>query len=217
MPSTKRVGTHPAWSKNDHRQTHASEISIPESSRPVRLRPKILRYSKQPHHQIIHFHVLEPIHNVDVVRGRVPSLILVRHPGLMVQGFHNVRERTMGDKHCVHPEVSVVVPVALRVEFDNQLKRVIAHREGVDSLLCSCQTRHDLSSSERTRTSERYKSARFSGCVSNDNAPASSRGYKRRTFHCCSLLLPKECSDTWWCWPQERIVVLSMASHPRVQ
>ena len=111
--SRARVGTHPASSKNNYRQSHPSEISVPKPSRPVRLRPKILRHSKQPHHQIIHFHILEPIHNVDVVRGRVPPLVLVRHPGLVVQGFHNVRERTMGNEHRVHPEVSVVVSVAL--------------------------------------------------------------------------------------------------------
>jgi hypothetical protein len=94
-----------------------SEIPIPKPNRPIRLCPNVLRHPKQPHHQIVHFHVLEPIHNVNVIRGRVPALVLVRHPGLVVEGFHDVRERTMGDEHCVHPEVSVVVSVVLREEI----------------------------------------------------------------------------------------------------
>lgn len=96
-----------------HCRTLPSEIPIPKPDRPVRFRPNVLRHTKQPHHEIIHFHVLEPVHNVDVVRGRVPALVLVGHPGLVVEGFHDVRERAVSDEHCVHAEIPVVVSVVL--------------------------------------------------------------------------------------------------------
>ena len=94
---------------------HTSEIPIPESHRPVRLCPKALRNPKQLHHQVIHFHILEPVHNVGVVRGRVPTLVLIRHPGLVMNGFHDVREWTVGHEHRVHTEIPVVVAVILEV------------------------------------------------------------------------------------------------------
>ena len=103
--------------QNNRAHVHSSKISIPKSSRPICLCPKVLRNSKQLHHQIIHFHVLEPVHYVNVVCGGVPALVLVRHPGLVVESFHDVREWTVGYEHRMHTGVLVVITVVLGVEL----------------------------------------------------------------------------------------------------
>ena len=83
----------------------------------------------------------------------MPTLVLVGHPGLVVEGLHDIRERTVGDEHREHAVVSVVVSVSLRGRFVVELRMRSPVKVEVDLPLCPCRTRHDFSWSEHIRTS----------------------------------------------------------------
>ena len=95
-----------------------SEILVPEAFRAVRGSRTMLD-PEELHHQVVDLHILERVHNVCIVRGRVPTLIRPRKEAAdesivgMLDGFDDGGEWTVRHKHSMHRGVVVVVAVVL--------------------------------------------------------------------------------------------------------
>jgi hypothetical protein len=93
------------------------EVCVPETTCSVCLRYLSLRNTQQLHDKIVDFDILEPIHHVGIIRGRVPTLaeaMWTVRTLPVVSDFRRRREGSMSNEYSFHCVIIIVVAVILQ-------------------------------------------------------------------------------------------------------